>query len=285
MKILTNNHKKILHSTNFISCIVIILFLSTTSNFGQSRNTSIELHSEYRQGDIAVYGGFGQSVTNNDYFADCSSCRFNGGVNTSFTLGSEYYYYLSENFFFGGGLFYDYLSVSSSYRKIQSEMLEDYDNELVNLTYKHNSDLGFNTLNANAFAGLRFGERFFLKTGISLGVPLTSKFIHDMELMTKTTVLSDGQVVRVFMKDYKNGLATNPYKKNIQNSEYPDISIPAYWDIMTGFSFNITDYIAIVPQIQYSLALLPIATYQENLYIHKWQFRMELLITHYKKFN
>ena len=273
----------ILQKSIFILLIIIFFTSSPYFLYCQKETGSITLKSNYRQGDFGVFAGIGQSTTTGNILSTCNLCNFPDGLGRYYNFGLDYYYYFDPTLFICGSISYENMSLNSSFLSKESIVLEEYQNELVDISMRNNLDANFQNLQFGLYAGLKIFYSFTLKGGISLGLPMQSSLYHKNTLLTKTAILSNGEVVGIGLDPDNNNkpiIGENFDEVIIQNIEFPELNNPVFLNLSVGRIFYFNKSVFLHPQFQYSASLNPISNYGEDLMIQKWQLRLELLINH-----
>lgn len=262
--------------------IGLILFLSfSVQSSAQDPTRGIYVRPYYEKQDLGLFFSLGETFTEGTLYAECPGCRFREAGGSQVTVGAEYFYFFNEYFFAGVLGYYNGYTLTGRFWEYETVELDNYPGESADIAFRHRADLETHGIRGGAFGGIRLGKWLYLKAGLSAGIHMTSNFKHTKVIKTRTAVLSDGEVVLIGINP--DGGAAMPGSDRdraiIEDGKpYPEMSIPIFVDFSVGMNVGIRDYFYLFPQLQYSYSLNPISSYGNELFLHNWSIKVELII-------
>lgn len=227
-----------LSKTNTLIALILLFFLCIFP-FSNLRAQVIESPiSPYQvivhDWEIGFFVGIGANFNSGEYSAECPDCIFDDLSKFGFSTGIKTDFQLSKSFFVGASLGYEDLSIKGAFRRIESVPLERVDgsNIYVPIEFRHSAEFSIATLTIMPNLTYRIGRFLDFRLGLFSDFVISSNFLHNKELLTKSVVLPDGEKVSVTIPNEKDGIST------LEDKEITNLNIPIF-GIYPQINFNI----------------------------------------------
>jgi hypothetical protein len=248
--------------------------------YGSTFSSPLQPGVESKDQIIGLLVGLGQNMQSGISYVDCISCQFENGVGFGYTFGLSYETPIAgedsflNKFKYGGLLHLSNRDIKPTYRENVREYMQEYDVAFP-IMYRHTSTISVITAGLMPYISFEPIKFLFIKAGIDFSYVISDNMKHEMELLTRTSTLENGEVVSFYIPAANS--ERRLYKSVIQDSEIRGLSnfqmsfVPSI-----GGNIYFTEKLFISPSFQYSLALTDISSYGENLRINAWRINLAL---------
>jgi hypothetical protein len=249
--------------------------------YGSDFSTPLLPSVERKDQIIGLLVGFGQNMKNGISYVDCINCKFENGIGFGYSFGLTYETPFSDienpllnKFKYGGLLHISNRDAEPTYREIIREYMQEYDITFP-IMYRHTSTISILTAGFMPYISFEPIKFLFIKTGIDFSYIISNNMTHEMELLTKTSTLENGEIVSFYIPAANTDKKL--YKSVIQDSEIRDIvNFQISFVPLIGGNIFLTDKLSISPSFQYNVALTDISSYGEDFKISAWRINLEL---------
>ncbi len=184
--------------------------------------------------EIGAFIGLGANFNSGEYEAECAECIFDDVSNFGYTIGLKTDYQLNNNFFVGANAMYENQLMKGAFRRIESVPLQRADGTILDvpIEFRHNLELDLNALTLSPNITYRIGRFMDFKMGFYADFNINSNIMHKKTLLTTSTILPDGEKVKVSIPGEKDASIV------LEDYEIPGITSPQL-GLMPQINFNI----------------------------------------------
>lgn len=237
---------------SILATIIILSAFGYTNLNAQPIESPIEpIYYKYHDFELRGIIALGVNFNSGSYWAECPECQFESLSGFGLSIGPELEYAILPNYLYAGfKVLYDNQNMSGKFRRIEAISLKLADNSEIStpIEFRHKLDLSMQAISFSPNIFFRISDLFDIRLGLYGDLMMSTNVKHVKELLTRSTVLPNGERVIVALADMPGNEATLedreiPGANSIVFGIAPEVNfnilLNENWDFIVGTYFKI----------------------------------------------